>query len=188
MKLSLTLALPLSTWSWQPSSPTASSWPWSSTYQPATRRPCLNAWWVSQPAGFSCFYKTLTSWCLWHPLVLRFTVKQQLHVLKRPFWLVSTSGAFESWTGRLKGYGEAVLLLTRKWLVWLHKGPKQTSSLPPPPSGCNTTRWLLIRARHQLLNEKLCQQACWKWSCWERGPQSRRVLLRPIYCFICNGC
>lgn len=42
--------------------------------------------------------------------------------------------------------------------MWFHKGAKQTSFLPPPPSGCNTTRWLLIRTRHQLLNEKLCQQ------------------------------
>lgn len=45
---SLTLALPSSTWSWLPSSPTASSWPWSSTCRRATRRLCQNVWWVRQ--------------------------------------------------------------------------------------------------------------------------------------------
>lgn len=49
---SLTYPLHLSTWSSQPSLPTASYWPSNSISQLWTRPPCLNAWWAS---AFSIF-------------------------------------------------------------------------------------------------------------------------------------
>lgn len=81
--LDLWFSLHLSTWSWLPSSLTASSWPWNSTFQTGTRHLCQSAWWVLVVLiSVSLFPYIVTNWSLMcHSFCRNPVVNSCLHTL-----------------------------------------------------------------------------------------------------------